>query len=119
MGAHTTAWTVHADTVSRVLVGCRLSKAIAVLHELFTRAASSPAMRFLPRMLPTQQRLLLDAHQRVGATLSGALGAKTDAETLSWLQRLVNDYLAFVNFLPLSSVWKRRPMSREAPPAYS
>ena len=108
MGAHSTAWVAHIDRVRRVLVNRTLDDALENFMEVIAEELESPLRQF-SKMLETKHLLrLLDAEKRLMLTRQIIRGLRKNGSPqqtiLQWLKILVNDYLTYVNFLPLSTV---------------
>ena len=103
MGAHSTAWVAHQDVVRQRIVGQTFSQAIHRVRLLLAEAERSPALHFATYTMPWQQRMIVRSHQRAINTLRRAVQARSTVQQLSHLQMLINDYLAFLNALPMST----------------
>ncbi len=104
MGAHVTAWIAHQDMVRQVLQGNSLPDAIALMRELIAQAERSPAIGLAKHITNRQKQMIIHGHRRVIGTMRRAVQARTDVMRLMYLQMLINDYLEYVNFLPLTTV---------------
>jgi hypothetical protein len=111
MGAHSTAWVVHVDTVRRQLVGTDLLEGAALFSQMAREELNSPLLKLEGTVDKKHQQAITDSKNALTDVLE-ALGKITPDdvtqenyhETLQMLRSAVNTYLTFVNFLPMSTV---------------
>ncbi|MER8187978.1 hypothetical protein [Kitasatospora sp. NPDC094015] len=115
MGDHTVAWQAVVDAVRAVLHGLDLQAAVAALRDRQQKAAawtteprSTGKTRLALLADAPRRRMLLENsafevefHLRAAET---ALGTKLTAAAVDSLERAVAHHLAFVNYLPFSTV---------------
>jgi hypothetical protein len=105
MGAHSTAWIAHLDAVQTSLRGKPVKGAIQVLLERARGSLRDPALAFASVIDEKHQDRLFDAYQKLRGVIGGEPGGSVAAiEDIHFLERLVDAYLEFQNFLPMSTV---------------
>lgn len=104
MGAHSTAWVVHADGVRRQLQGLTMDQAVARMRELFHEAQDSSQLTLdRPKEIFGQAPKLAAALQQAQSLDRSGPGASEVAKT-TWLEDFIGAYLNYVNHQPLSTV---------------
>ncbi|GAA3690709.1 hypothetical protein GCM10022224_065210 [Nonomuraea antimicrobica] len=115
MGDHTIAWTVHLDVIKAELYGKTLEEAVDWLENTHNAAAlwmedsASPQMQMLKWLSDYEQRipLLEDSCHRTRDFIRAArngLDAGMHRETAAGLSSAIAHHLAYVNYLPYSTV---------------
>jgi hypothetical protein len=120
MGDHTIAWTVHLDAIKAELYGLPLDDAVAWIQGAQKAAdqwmgdSTGTRMRMLQWLSDYEQRipLLEDSSHRTRAYIDAALNgllAGIPEETGAALSSAIAHHLAYVNYLPYSTVRNRTP----------
>ncbi|GAB3794901.1 hypothetical protein GCM10028819_10010 [Spirosoma humi] len=111
MGAHSTAWVAHVDSIRRHLVGTDLQNAVKSFVELMESELNSPLLELKKYIGKDHQQKLdeaSDALKAAGRTLINANNATLTEDTynavLQHLRSTINIYLTYVNFLPMATV---------------
>lgn len=126
MGAHSTAWIAHIDVIRRMLIGNSLDVALDWLLWLIEeklelsidkdlldnldenhRAALANTRVRLEGLLSESDKIQKDIKHQIGAKVRGdlvSLGGGIVTQAYSLIQQLINQYLTFVNYLPMTTV---------------
>ncbi len=106
MGAHTTAWIAHLDSVRRLLINKTLPQAMEALKTRALEAMQDPGVELSGKIDEKHQVKLIGAYNLLN-TANGKVEATTKAggvEQMAFLEDYIHCYLRFVNFLPLSTI---------------
>ena len=104
MGAHSTAWVAHLDALRQLLINKTLDNAIAALINR-SRAALADRSLVLADLIDEKHQIyLIGAYNVLWAAIAKDVSTLLDPEKMSYLEKLILDYLRYLNFLPLSTV---------------
>ena len=104
MGAHSTAWVVHTDRVSKALTGLNIKDAIEVMNTTLV-----PEAKALERTLATANPPVAGGQLHLAATALSTLEARkgklaSDAGNVSklafGLQQYINELFTYINYIP-------------------
>nr|WP_226598817.1 DUF4157 domain-containing protein [Streptomyces violascens] len=100
MGAHTTAWVVHVDTVRRAILGQDVDGAITALDYLIQEAQRTEAKMtpFFP-VDAVHKEKLTQSHANLIQTAHKTMNAPEETRVL-FLQGLINALLTYINYIP-------------------
>jgi len=106
MGAHTTAWAAHLDAVRSFLTGKKVYPAILTLMTKAKEAQSDEGLDLSHKISEKHQIFLVGSFNWLSTFIAKAASLKDAGidEQISFLEDFIGAYLAFVNFLPLSTI---------------
>lgn len=105
MGAHTTAWAAHVDAVTRLLRGKSLSDAIAALLARARAGLMDFTLSYLHLVDEKQQHYIVGSHTALREVIADEpLATQGAALRRQYLERLIAEYMTYLNFLPLSTI---------------
>jgi len=107
MGAHSTAWVAHIDAVRRTLVSGPLSQGVEWMLALAKEELESSPLLALKGQLDDQHKDKLKEAQAHLKGLVDSMEATPECKPqkrIQDLKYLINSYLTFVNYLPMSTV---------------
>lgn len=108
MGAHTTAWTVHVDAVTRLLKGRSLTNAIRSLANRGRREMTqNKAIKYAGHLSEKHQIFLVQGYNSLKREIDRATGtirSHNEGKMTNSLESLIFNYLNFVNLIPTSTI---------------
>jgi hypothetical protein len=110
MGAHSTAWVAHIDSVRRQLIGYHLDEACTYIIRFAKEQQASPLLRLTAYLEKAHQKKLDDAKIGLVTAISNVEPYCDEANIIDsfpvivQLQKVISALLTFVNYLPMATV---------------
>jgi len=104
MGAHSTAWIAHLDALRQTLINKSLDMAIAALMKKSREALTDHSLKLANLIDEKHQVYLIGAYNVLHDDLALDTSSMQNFQKMSFLEKLIRDFLSYLNFLPLSTV---------------
>lgn len=104
MGAHSTAWIAHLDALRQTLINKSLDAAIAALMKKAREALTDHSLKLANLIDEKHQVYLIGAYNVLSGDVATDTSSMQNFEKMSYLEKMIRDFLTYLNFLPLSTV---------------